>query len=281
MSDESESNQLYYKRPDEEVNLPEGAAGFPSAHDSHAEAGSDPEEYVLPETNDEYVLPEAESDAAAEADAEEEDDNTEEDDDSSDEADPDYVPEDDGPKPHALLLMLRSLLTPVHGWKAIKRSGLSPDRFASECFYPLTALASVSEFGQIIYGADVPVTSLIVSALIVFISYFVGYFMILVVGRIVLRDGRKVLESNFGKLFVMNALSSLALFNSLVQLLPMLEPVLVFLPLWTIYVVCRGVRFLRLPRESETLVSCVLSLLIVGMPTLVGWLFSLIIPLDL
>ena len=57
----------------------------------------------------------------------------------------------------------------------------------------------------------------------------------------------------------------------------MLEPILVFLPLWTVYIICRGVRFLKFPKEREHLATGILCLLTVGMPWLLRLLFSKVI----
>ena len=47
-------------------------------------------------------------------------------------------------------------------------------------------------------------------------------------------------------------MATLPVFYMFYRLLPILGPMLVFLPLWTIYLVFRGVRFLRLPKEKES-----------------------------
>lgn len=179
----------------------------------------------------------------------------------------------------AMGLMFRILATPVEGWKALKRARMAPETVASRCFYPFVALASVSEFANLFYLAESTVSSILVAAVNTFISFFFGYFLVLMCAGILMpKDVREQFKKPFGKEFVMEMMSTLALFYALGILLPMAQTVLVFLPLWTIYAISKGVRFLRGPKESETRSACVLSLLIVGAPILCHWLFSIFLP---
>lgn len=201
------------------------------------------------------------------------------DDDDDDDNEEDGENESDNRKPSPFVTMLKILFSPVEGWKSLKRTVVSPDSFASGCFYPLVALASVSVFFSKFYGADDSLQSMLTNALVVFISFFMGYFCILLLCGIVLpKECRKRIDTHFGKKYVMAALSSLALFFAIFSALPMLEPVLVFLPLWTLFCVCRGVRFLRVPKDREMVVSTVLCALILGAPIALAWLFSEILP---
>lgn len=179
----------------------------------------------------------------------------------------------------AMGLMFRILATPVEGWKALKRARMAPETVASRCFYPFVALASVSEFANLFYLAESTVSSILVAAVNTFISFFFGYFLVLMCAGILMpKEVREQFKKPFGKEFVMEMMSTLALFYALGILLPMAQTVLVFLPLWTIYAISKGVRFLRGPKEAETRSACVLSLLIVGAPILCHWLFSIFLP---
>ena len=58
----------------------------------------------------------------------------------------------------------------------------------------------------------------------------------------------------------------------------MLWAVLIFLPLWTVYMVCRGTRFFRFPERRQIIYTGVLCLLIEGVPVLINWGLSQILP---
>lgn len=182
--------------------------------------------------------------------------------------------------PVPLGILLRSMLTPVEGLKALKRARFKTEEFASKCFYPLIALAAVSDISGLFYKANFSIADWMMTGFTTFITFFFSYFTILLAGVFVLpRKSRPLLKKDIGKQFVMLALSTLAIFWTVIQLVPMLEPVLVFLPLWTIYLIYKGVRVIRVPSEVENSTTGFLCMLIIGAPILWNWLLSeLLIP---
>lgn len=227
---------------------------------------------------DEYELPE--DDDPEEGEVYADDDDIEDDDDIDiDELFPPGDEEPEGEKGKSpFVAMLRTMISPVEGWKSIRRHKISPEHFASGCFYPLTALASVSAFASLIYGSTTPISELIIDALRIFLSFFLGYFAVLLLGKIFMPSGKRIFDSSFGKVFVMDSLSTLALFFTFYMVFPMVEPVLVFLPLWTFYSISRGVRFLKIPQSKSILATCVMSVLTVGLPMGVYMLLGFILP---
>lgn len=181
-------------------------------------------------------------------------------------------------RPVAWRLMLEVLSNPVEGWKAIRRNKLSPAKTQSECFYPMVSVVAITEFAVLFYNPGAGIAKGVVDALCGFVAVFFSYFAIIVMAKLLMPgDARRAFDTNFGKVFVLISLSTLAVFYSLLNLLPMLEPILVFLPLWTVYIICRGARFLKFPKEREHLATGILCLLTVGMPWLLGLLFSKVI----
>ena len=82
------------------------------------------------------------------------------------------------------------------------------------------------------------------------------------------------MKEDIGKQLVMVGMSTLALFSSIIQFLPMIEPVLVFLPIWTIYIIFKGVRIIRVPDDVENSTTGYLCLLIILTPIFWNWLFK-------
>lgn len=179
-------------------------------------------------------------------------------------------------------ILIRTLLTPVEGWKSLKRARFSPEEFANGCFFPLIALAAISETAKLFYEANHSVSEWLLDALCTFLSFFFGYFTIVMAGGWILPSkSRDFLKKDIGKEFVMLNLSSLALFWTLLEVVPMLDPVLVFLPIWTIYLIYKGVRVIRVPSEVENSTTGYLCLLILGIPLLWNWLLTeILIPLS-
>lgn len=179
-------------------------------------------------------------------------------------------------------ILMKTMFTPVEGWKALKRAKIPSDKFAAKCFYPLIAIASLSEFAAMFYEANIPIVDMIVRVLMVFISFFFGYFSALSVAVVSLHSSvKETMKSSLGKNFIMLSMSTLAIFLTLFNLLPMVGPALVFLPIWTVYMIFRGVRILRGPRDKEAMTVVILSTLVIGMPLLWNWIFTELVPLSI
>lgn len=171
--------------------------------------------------------------------------------------------------------LLKTMLTPVEGWKALKRAHFKTENFASGCFYPIVAFTAVSAAVKIFYEADYSMISWLLDGMSIFLSFFFGYFTILVLATIVLpKKSRDLFKTEVGKQFVMLNLSTLAIFWSLINLIPMLDPVLVFLPIWTIYLIFRGLRVLRVDPDVATSTTGLTCLLILGIPLLWNWILT-------
>lgn len=172
-------------------------------------------------------------------------------------------------------LMFRTMLTPVEGWKALKRAKLTSEEVAARAFYPLLALAAISEASSFFYEANYTFSEWAVSGLVTFISFFFGYFTVLLAASIFLpKELKELPKKDICKQMVLLASSTLPLFYVLGRMLPMLDAVLVFLPIWTIYIVFKGIRLLRVPKEKENTVAGIFCTLTVGCPIFWMWLLS-------
>ena len=176
-------------------------------------------------------------------------------------------------------IMFKTLFSPVEGWKMLRREHLSTDIIQSECFYPLLALLAAAKFVDFLYKSHLSITHVIVEGLFAFISYFFGYFIILLLLKAILPSKlSEIFNKSFGKSFILISLSTLVLFNLVIELLPMLEPVFIFLPLWTIYSMCKGIRFFKLPEKGFLRFTVLLCISVVGIPLLIEWALMNLIP---
>lgn len=183
--------------------------------------------------------------------------------------------EEQKPTPSPLKLMFKTMLTPVEGWKALKRARLSTDSFASGCFLPCVSIAALVEFIKIFYEANYSIGDWLLDTVSTFLIFFFGYFSVILLGALILpKKARILMTKEIGKQFVMLNISTLALFWAIIELVPMLDPVLVFLPLWTIYLIYKGVRVIRVPSDVENSTTGYMCLLIIGMPFLWNWLIK-------
>lgn len=183
------------------------------------------------------------------------------------------------PRPEPLAMMLRVMVNPNNGWRAYKASKFKSSTVERKCFYPMAAVAAAGKFFSKLYSPDMPLSQILVEAVVAFMSFFFGYFIVLLLMKIFFGVGtREKMESEFGKNYILLGLSCEALFSFLISALQFIEPVLVFLPIFTIYLLSKGVKFLRVPKESETVTTSICALLVVGVPILLDWLFTLILP---
>lgn len=172
-----------------------------------------------------------------------------------------------------MLLLLDILMTGTAGWKDLRRSRLKPEQTAAGCFYPLIALASVCRFADWFYHPDFNLPSTLVSAASVFVSFFFSYFAVQVVCRWLFPTAAKgKTETQYFKLIVQYALASLALFWIPAEILPILEPFTVFLPIWTAFIITKGQRFLRLPEQFQNRCMVTIVVTVIVMPYLFMWL---------
>lgn len=205
----------------------------------------------------------------------------EEDGEEDDEENEDEEDEEKEKKGSPFALMFKILSTPVEGWKELKRRRYTPEQIASGMFFPTIAIAAISEFAAKIY-TTVGLNECLMNALKAFISFFFGYFTVLLISGVILpKASKKAMKESIGRIFVMVNMSTLALFFSTLNLFPMIDAVLVFLPIWTIYLIYKGVRILRVPEGVETRTKILLAFLIIGCPFLWSYLMDLFFKLSI
>lgn len=171
------------------------------------------------------------------------------------------------------LLLLNILMTGTAGWKDLRRSRLSPEQTAAGCFYPLIAIASVCRFSDWFYQPEFVLSNTLVSAVSVFASFFFSYFAVQVVCRWLFPMAvRSKTESPYFKLMVQYALSSLALFQIPSEVVPFLETITVFLPIWTAFIITKGIRFLVIPEQYSNRCMVTIVVTVIVIPYLFIWL---------
>ncbi len=172
-----------------------------------------------------------------------------------------------------LMMLFGILMTGTAGWKDLRRSRITPEQAAAGCFYPLLAVAAVCRFADWFYLPEFNLSSTLISAASVFISFFFSYFAVQVVCKWLFPfSAKSKTETPFFKLIVQYALASLALFWIPAEILPILEPITVFLPIWTAYIITKGIRFLRLPEKSVNRCMATIVLTVIVMPYIFMWI---------
>ncbi len=190
-------------------------------------------------------------------------------------------PEGGGKRSSSLKLLFSMMINPVEGWKKIRRAKMSPETMARGCFFPLLAIAAASCFLECLYNSATTLSMAMVEGVKIFVAFFFGYYVSLLFIRVLMpRDKKGIADSSFGKQYVMYLLSTLAIFWVLYAALPMLGPVIAFLPLWTIYLAIRGARFFRFSDDRKNLLTTLLCLTILGAPILMYYIFDILLPVN-
>lgn len=176
-------------------------------------------------------------------------------------------------------LLIGVMFNPVEGWKRIRRQKVCAERIQSSCFYPLLALLALSKFSDYIYSVNVSLKMVISQAVVAFVSYFFGYFTILFLLSVLLpKSVSENFDKDFGKAYILIGLSTLVLFAFVTNLLPMLWPILIFLPLWTLYLLYQGSRFFKLTEPQVLKFLVVVGVSVVGIPILIDWGLNELMP---
>lgn len=171
------------------------------------------------------------------------------------------------------MLLLNILMTGTAGWKDLRRARLKPETVAAQCFYPIIALASVCRFAEWFYRPDFNLSSTLIEAASTFASFFFSYFAVQAVCSWTFPMAAKAkAETTYFKLMVQYALASLALFWIPSEILPILEPFTVFLPIWTAFIITKGFRFLLIPDQCHNRCMVTIVVSIIAMPYLFMWL---------
>lgn len=171
------------------------------------------------------------------------------------------------------------MFNPVEGWKALRRSQLSVESLQSSCFYPLLSILAVSKFAVYFYNVNVNLSQVITEAVVAFVAYFFGYFCTLMtLPLFISKDASEKFEEKFGKQYIIIALSTLVLFSIVTDLLPMIWPILIFLPIWTLYLMFKAVRFFKLSEKEEIKFFIISSVMVIGYPLLIDWGLNSVMP---
>ena len=89
----------------------------------------------------------------------------------------------------------------------------------------------------------------------------------------------KKFDCDYGKSYFIVALTTITLFSILKDLLPMLWPILFFLPIWTMYLMFKGVRFFKFEEHREWKFYLYAVAGVIGMPLIIEWVLNALMPL--
>lgn len=176
-------------------------------------------------------------------------------------------------------VLFNIMFNPIEGWKSLRRSSITPESLQSGCFYPLLAFLAVSTFAEFFYSVNANLSKVITQAVVSFVAFFFGYYCIqIILSWFLSKEMGEIFESKFGKEYILISLSTLALFTTITNLFPMLWPILIFLPIWTLYLMYKGIRFFKFPQKEEMKFFVLSGTAMIGIPLLLDWVLNTIMP---
>lgn len=180
---------------------------------------------------------------------------------------------------NSLTLFLKLLLSPNNGWRKLRACCVNPADFERSLFYPLLALTAVLQFLALIYNPHIPIASILQRAIMGFVSMFASYFAILAISRSLMPPkASEKAQTPFFRVFAAASLSVLDTGYMLSLIAPQARVLLWFGFIYTLNIVCRGVKFLHLPHKERMPASIVACILTVGLPIAIYTLFSILMP---
>lgn len=197
-----------------------------------------------------------------------------------------YSLEDEEEKPTTLSLpqiwlkMTQAIIMPSSGWIQLHKSEIRPEKAVLYFLLPISFLASLSDFFTLLYEIDVKYTDLLVGIVITFFSFFLGYYVALLIAKLFLPVADKEFpHTNYGRILTIGCVGALALIHILDEALPMFDFIIEFFPLWIVFMLYKGLGLSNLHENKFSYCLGVLSVAIISSPFLIEWFFSLFSPI--
>lgn len=176
-------------------------------------------------------------------------------------------------------LFIELLLSPNNGWRKIRNSKILPADFERQVLYPLLALTAVCQFFILFYNPSTPISAVLQDAIVAFVAVFAGYFAVLALSRTMLPpDAARKSASKFFRVYVAASLATLDLAYMITLIAPKFNVILWLGVIYTLYIVCRGVKYLHVPQNERLGTSIMACVMVCGLPSAIFALLSFMMP---
>lgn len=184
---------------------------------------------------------------------------------------------EEGPK-NGFMMLFSIMSNPVQGWKELRRSKNTASSLTMQLLLPICILAGVSDFCELFYDSNLSLSQVSLTCVYTFFTFFLSYYLSVVINVIFLpKVSKSYATSRYGEMMSIVGISTLALFHITESLLPIFDMIFAFLPLWTIYLIIKGMGFVKVKNNKGTYTLGVVCVSIICSPLLTDWLFSFLI----
>lgn len=181
--------------------------------------------------------------------------------------------------PQIWLTLLKAMIMPSQGWKKIRESDLKPDSAVIGFLLPMSLLAAISNLFSIIYDIDLKYTDLLVGMVVSFFTYFLGYYIAVLIARIFVPTAvRDFPMSNYGRNLITGCMGTLAMIHIIYEAFQLFDFVIEFFPLWIVFMLYKGMSQVNTDSNKATYTLGVMCVAVISSPVLIEWFFSFFTP---
>lgn len=175
-----------------------------------------------------------------------------------------------------IALIFKLIVSPRSAWGQIFRGGIDSRIFEQDVFYPLLGIASCSVFVQMLYDTNYTLMMAIIEAIILFVSYFVGYIAASFgIGMVLplLQDAEFRSSESRVRLLVMSSMSILVIIDIIQNLLPTQMALCDLFPIYLLFVISKSVQYFHLKADK----SIYFMLVAFGCIVFLQWIIELLL----
>lgn len=170
-------------------------------------------------------------------------------------------------------------MSPVHGWEDISYDAPDSRRLVVSALIPWLILVSLSSMLPGVYSGTLTLLSALHSVIATFLMFFITYYLAVAAFSFYMPSlsGGSAREQNNNTL-ILFSVCLLALIEMIKNCLPVDLGMLNFFPLYVLYIMWRGARYLKVTRSNRLQYVCLAFLTILLPPYILKFIFSLILP---
>lgn len=181
-----------------------------------------------------------------------------------------------------LKYLFQLILSPSRGWEDLSHDGPDPEALLQKGFYPLTGIASATQFLKLIFDYDATLSNVLRTAIVVFCTFFVAAF----IGKLLLdffipRMIEGEMSSRRTATLNVMSLSVLVLIIIIASCVPgnLIISFFAVLPVYAVLIFYKASRYMAIRQDCESKFLClgIGSVLIV--PLFLYWILKLILML--
>lgn len=181
---------------------------------------------------------------------------------------------------HFLRHIIQLFISPVKGWEDVSAAGIAPSELTRRGLYPLLGILALTSIIRLLYHQyDYTLVEALQNAIINFTVYFVTPFIAGAAFSSFMPRFSGVANTEFkNQSFIIFSVALLTIINIASNLLPVDHVITMILPLYVIFVMFRGIRYLDVEQNKAGYFMFLAVATIMAPPFVLSFLFKIIMP---